>query len=121
MNEWINPIDTTNDTEVKGIPSRSSYAISCAVCGKAVPLTQIEARYATFRLCDKCINAINAVRNILEVSASAAPVNQSVQIQKFDSVLNTNKFLKNIPKENVIEIKPLENNTYLVIYSEEKK
>lgn len=43
------------------------------------------------------------------------------QIQKFDSVHNTNKFLKNIPKENVIEIKPLENNTYLVTYSEEMK
>ena len=118
MNEWINPIGTTNDTEVKEIPSRSSFAIPCAVCGKAVPLTQIEARYAAFRLCDKCINAINAVRNILEVPPSA---DQYVQIQKFDSVLNTNKFLKNIPKENVIEIKPLENNTYLVIYSEEKK
>ena len=44
-----------------------------------------------------------------------------LQIQKFDSVHNTNKFLKNIPKENVIEIKPLENNTYLVTYSEEMK
>lgn len=44
-----------------------------------------------------------------------------LQIQKFDSVHNTNKFLKTIPKENVIEIKPLENNTYLVTYSEEMK
>lgn len=44
-----------------------------------------------------------------------------LQIQKFDSVHNTNKFLKTIPKENIIEIKPLENNTYLVTYSEEMK
>lgn len=46
---------------------------------------------------------------------------QCIQIQKFDSVSNTNKFLKNIPKENVIKVKPLENNTYLVTYSEEMK
>lgn len=39
-----------------------------------------------------------------------------VQIQKFDSVHSTNKFLKTISEKNVIEIKPLENNTYLVIY-----
>lgn len=46
---------------------------------------------------------------------------QCIQIQKFDSVHNTNEFLKNIPKENVIKIEPLENNTYLVTYSEEMK
>lgn len=44
-----------------------------------------------------------------------------LQIQKFDSVHHTNEFLKNIPKENVIKIEPLENNTYLVTYSEEMK
>lgn len=44
-----------------------------------------------------------------------------IQIQKFDSVYNTNEFLKNIPKENIIKIEPLENNTYLVTYSEEMK
>ena len=47
--------------------------------------------------------------------------NQCLQIQKFDSVHNTNKFLKTIPKENIIKIEPLENNTYLVTYSEEMK
>ena len=46
---------------------------------------------------------------------------QCIQIQKFDSVYNTNEFLRNIPKENVIKIEPLENNTYLVTYSEEMK
>lgn len=44
-----------------------------------------------------------------------------IQIQRFDSVHNTNEFLKNIPKENIIKIEPLENNTYLVTYSEEMK
>lgn len=38
--------------------SEPSYAIPCAVCGKVVPLTQLEARYNTFRLCDECIKAI---------------------------------------------------------------
>lgn len=46
--------------------------------------------------------------------------NQFVQIQKFDSVHSTNKFLKDIPRENIIDIKPMENNTYLVIYAEEE-
>ena len=46
---------------------------------------------------------------------------QCIQIQKFDSVHNTNEFLKNIPKENVIKIEPLENNTYLVTYRKEMK
>ena len=46
---------------------------------------------------------------------------QCIQIQKFDSVYNTNEFLKNIPKENIIKIEPLKNNTYLVTYSEEMK
>ena len=59
MSEWINPIGTTNDTEVKSIPlSEPGYAIPCAACGKAVSLTQSEARYTTFRLCDECIKAI---------------------------------------------------------------
>ncbi len=44
-----------------------------------------------------------------------------IQIQKFDSVYKTNEFLKTIPKENIVKIEPLENNTYLVTYSEEMK
>ena len=39
-----------------------SFAICCAVCGKAVPLTESEARYTTFRLCDECIKAIKWAR-----------------------------------------------------------
>ena len=38
--------------------SEPSYAIPCVVCGKAISLTQSEARYTTFRLCDECIKAI---------------------------------------------------------------
>lgn len=39
-------------------PSEPCYGIPCAVCGKFVGLTQTEARYTTFRLCDECIDAI---------------------------------------------------------------
>ena len=39
-----------------------SLAICCAVCGKAVPLTESEASYTTFRLCDECIKAIKWAR-----------------------------------------------------------
>lgn len=38
--------------------SEPSYGIPCAVCGKFIPITQSEARYITFRLCDECIDAI---------------------------------------------------------------
>ena len=67
MSEWINPIGTTNDTEVKGIPlSEPSLAIRCAVCGKAVSLTPSEARYTTFRLCDECIKAIKFAKALMK-------------------------------------------------------
>ena len=39
----------------------TNSAIRCAVCGKAIALTPIEARYTTFRLCDECIRAIKKV------------------------------------------------------------
>lgn len=42
-----------------------------------------------------------------------------IQIQRLESVHDTNKFLSNIKKENVVDIKPMENNTYLVIYTKE--
>lgn len=36
----------------------TNSAIHCALCGKAIALTPIEARYTTFRLCDEGIRAI---------------------------------------------------------------
>lgn len=62
--------------------------------------------------------AFNQGFNFGKLSASSG---LCIQIQRFDSVHNTNEFLKNIPKENIIKIEPLENNTYLVTYSEEMK
>lgn len=45
---------------------------------------------------------------------------EHVQIQRIEGQGNTNKFLLGIPRENIINIKPMENNTYLVIYAEEE-
>ena len=68
MNEWINPVGTTNDVEVKGVSLKDTwnYCILCAVCGKAIPLNPIEARHATFRLCDECIKAIKFARALMK-------------------------------------------------------
>lgn len=46
--------------------------------------------------------------------------NQHIQIQRIEGRGNTNDFLLGIPRENVIDIKPMEHNTYLVIYTEEE-
>lgn len=67
MSEWINPIGTTTDAEVKVYTSNEpSWAIPCAVCSKVVPLTQSEARYTTFRLCDECIKAIKFAKALMK-------------------------------------------------------
>jgi hypothetical protein len=66
MSEWINPIGTTNDTEVKGVSSHVSYGIPCAVCGKFVGLSEWEVRHATFRLCDECIKAIKFAKTLMK-------------------------------------------------------
>ena len=41
-------------------------AISCAACGKAIPLNPIEARYTIFRLCDECIKAIKFAKTLMK-------------------------------------------------------
>ncbi len=46
--------------------SEPCYAIKCGVCGKAVPITQSEARYTTFRLCDECIKAIKFAKVLMK-------------------------------------------------------
>lgn len=45
---------------------------------------------------------------------------EHVQIQRIEGLGNTNDFLLSIPKENIIDIKPMEHNTYLIIYAEEE-
>lgn len=44
----------------------TNSAIHCAVCGKAIALTPIEARYTTFRLCDECIRAIKFAKVLMK-------------------------------------------------------
>ena len=44
----------------------TNSAIPCAVCGKAITLTPIEARYTTFRLCDECIRAIKFAKVLMK-------------------------------------------------------
>ena len=68
MSEWINPVGTTNDVEVKGVSLKDTwnYCIPCGVCGKAISLNPIEARHTTFRLCDECIKAIKFARRLMK-------------------------------------------------------
>ncbi len=47
-------------------PRESCFAIPCAVCSKSIPLTQSEARYITFKLCDECIKAIKFAKQLME-------------------------------------------------------
>ena len=49
------------------------------------------------------------------------PNKKHIQIQRLDSVVNANNFLMTVNKEDVVDVKPMENNTYLVIYMCEDK
>ena len=53
--------------------SEPCYAINCGVCGKAVPLNLIEARYVTFRLCDECIKAIKFAKRFMNANINILP------------------------------------------------
>ena len=68
MSEYINPIGTTNDAEVKGVPisNKAKIGTSCVVCGEFVELNEWEARHAGFRLCDECIKAIKFARRLMK-------------------------------------------------------
>lgn len=68
MSEWINPIGTTNDTEVKGIHINSNIKVgtSCIVCGEFVELNEWEARHTAFKLCPECIKAIRFAKILMK-------------------------------------------------------
>lgn len=53
-------------SEIKIPEASMSYVIPCAVCGKAIPLTQSEAKYTTLRLCDECIKAIKFAKTLMK-------------------------------------------------------
>ena len=42
-----------------------------------------------------------------------------VQIQRCEGTFNTNKFIADMPRERIIDIKPMEHDTYLVLYVKE--
>ena len=50
MSEWINPIGTTTDAEVKGIPISNSVkvGIPCGVCGGFVELHELDILLSNF-------------------------------------------------------------------------
>lgn len=76
----------------------------------------------TFSVERESIDKMNAIEECNSTGVlSCAFNNHYVQIQRLESVHDANKFLKDIPKENVIDVKPMENNTYLVIYTKEDK
>lgn len=68
MSEWINPIDTTNDVEVKGIHVNNSIKVgtSCPVCGEFIELNDWEARHTVFKLCPECIKAIKFAKRLMK-------------------------------------------------------
>lgn len=46
--------------------SEPCCGVPCAACGKFIAITQSEARYATFRLCDECIKAIKFAKALMK-------------------------------------------------------
>ena len=70
MNEWINPVGTTNDAEVESIPISNKVKIgtSCVVCGEFVELFGFEKGP---KLCPECIKAIKFARRLMNANPRA--------------------------------------------------
>lgn len=66
VSKWYNPIDTTNDTEVKSVSAKIGYGIPCGVCGEVIGLNELQARYVTFMLCPECIKAIKFAKTLMK-------------------------------------------------------
>lgn len=47
------------------------------------------------------------------------PKEKHVHIERCEGTFNANKLMSNIPREDIIDVKPMDNNTYLVIYVKE--
>jgi len=61
----------------------------------------------------------NTLNSLFQQGKQITFSNQYVQIERIESVTKVNKFLSNIKRENIVDIKPMEHNTYLVIYTKE--
>lgn len=57
---------------------------------------------------------------VIELDNMNKYAKQHIQIQRIEGQGNVNNFLLSIPRENVIDIKPMKHNTYLVIYAKEE-
>ena len=55
----------------------------------------------------------------MSVSSMPRLPNYIVQIERIESVTKTNEFLSKLYKEQILEVRPMENNTYLVVYTKE--
>lgn len=54
-------------TEAKAtVGTCCAVCISCAVCGKVIPLNEYEVSFTTFRLCDECIKAIKFAKTLMK-------------------------------------------------------
>jgi len=107
------PIDTPDDKFKKHLMEIGDITNDNVPVRKGLT-DKINAIAETFKFSEECTRAF-------ELGRQSAFSNQYVQIKRVDSIHDTNRILKDIPKENVIDIKPMENNTYLIIYASEDK
>lgn len=67
-------------------------------------------------------NISNYIKQMKEDNEAFEPsyeLVKHVHVERCDGTFQTNKFMSNIPREDIIDVKPMENNTYLVIYAKE--
>ena len=110
--------DTTKHTYIfeQGDNIKYERFAACSITSSALPYIRIFYN-------DKMISTSDFVIEQFVQSMSESVCNrllEHVQIQRIEGQGNTNNFLLSIPRENVIDIKPMEHNTYLVIYAEEE-
>lgn len=89
---------------------------ACSVTSNALPYIRIFHNDVTISTPDF---AIEQFVQSMSKSVYDRPL-EHIQIQRIEGQGNTNAFLLGIPRENVIDIKPMEHNTYLIIYAEEE-
>ena len=67
------------------------------------------------------ITPLSKMNHEIQQSIKEQEESYTVQVEMKSSRHDLNKYLKTIPGKNVIDIKPIENNCYLVIYKEYKE
>ena len=95
---------------------------ACSVASTALPYIRISINDKTLSTPDFIIEQF--VQSMSEPTTESDIVsnkgnNKHVHIERCDGTFNSNKFMSNIPREDIIDVKPMENNTYLIIYVKE--